>query len=65
VAGGHSSTGSRRSQPRKEADHERSGVVQVYCEFCGRYVRVEHGDGLLICPQCGTPLMWHVVMDLG
>ena len=39
--------------------------MQVYCEFCGRYVRVEHGDGPLLCAVCGCPLMYHVVMDLG
>lgn len=36
----------------------------VYCEFCGKYVRVAHGDEHLVC-ECGCPLMFHVVMDIG
>lgn len=67
------STGNHGRQPRKEADHERGGVVYavwqpvvlVYCEHCGRYIRVEHGDDLLVCLCCGCPLMYHVVMELG
>ena len=37
----------------------------VYCEFCGIYIRVEHGDEQLVCPGCGCPLMYHAVFELG
>lgn len=59
--------GSEASEGRTLGGFYEAGesAVQVYCEFCGRYIRVEHGDDLLVCPECGQPLMWHVVMDLG
>ena len=40
-------------------------MVQVYCEFCGRYVKVDDGDQALVCPDCGQPLMFLPLMDLG